>query len=118
VISAARTLVVWSIYVAVVGIGLAAVPDAMFSILGLAETNEVWVHVIGINLVLLALFYYEGSKTGSREFVLATVLGRLFVAAAFIVFWLTGEPWQLLIFAGGEIVGASWTYLALRAESA
>jgi len=42
------------------------------------------------------------------------VLARLFSAAAFFAFWITGEPWQLLVFGFLDALGAAWTYTALR----
>jgi hypothetical protein len=115
--SVERTLFYWSIYVFLVGASLAVFPDLILSTIGLPETGEVWIRVVGINLLLLSLLYYESSRSGSLGFYLATVLGRLFVAGAFVVLWLTGEPWQLLIFAALELVGVTWTYSVLRANN-
>lgn len=112
----ALTIWVWSVYVLVVGGSLAIIPNTVLSLLGLDETEEVWIRVLGVVVVLLALYYWDAARNEARHHFVATVLGRVFVAAALVVLWLTGEPWQLLIFAAGDTAGALWTLMALRAE--
>lgn len=113
----ARSMQVWSIYVLIVGAGLAVVPNLILSTLDVAKTDEVWIRVLGVVVVALALYYWDAARHETRNFFVASVLGRLFVVASLIVFWLTGEPWQLLFFAAVEAGGALWTYSALRGES-
>ena len=116
--AAARSLYGWSIYVFAIGTGLAVIPNTIFGVLGIPETDEVWVRVLGVVLIILALYYWDGAKHEARSFFVASILGRGFAVAAFTVFWLTGGPWQLMIFAAGEIVGLTWTAVALRADAA
>jgi len=114
---AARSIQVWSIYVLIVGAGLAVIPNLILSTLDVAETDEVWIRVLGVVVVVLALYYWDAARHETRNLFVASVLGRLFVVASLIVFWLTGESWQLLLFAAVEAAGALWTFSALRADA-
>ncbi|HVR76950.1 MAG TPA: hypothetical protein VMS99_01015 [Acidimicrobiia bacterium] len=114
---AARSIQVWSIYVLIVGAGLAVIPNLILSTLGVAQTDEVWIRVLGVVVVVLALYYWDAARHETRNLFVASVLGRLFVVASLLVLWLTGEPWQLLLFAAVEAAGALWTFSALRADA-
>ena len=113
---AARSIQVWSIYLAILGAGVAVIPNAILAALAVSETEEVWISVLGVVVVALALYYWDAARHETRNFFVASVMARLFVVAALVVFWLTGAPWQLLIFAAVEAAGALWTLSALRAE--
>jgi len=100
-----------------IGALLSLAPNPMLSTLGMEETQEVWIRVLGLVVVLLALYYWDAARNEARHHFVATVLGRGFVAAGFVVLVITGEPWQLLIFAGIDLAGALWTLGALRADA-
>ncbi|MFQ5523924.1 MAG: hypothetical protein ACE5F5_10145 [Acidimicrobiia bacterium] len=110
----ARTIYVWSIYTLVLGVTLAVVPNTALGLLGVAETEEAWIQVLGVAIVVLALYYWDGAKNEARHLFVASLLGRGFVVAALILLWLTGAPAQLLIFAAIDLIGVTWTYSALR----
>lgn len=110
----ARSVFVWSIYLLVLGTWLLVAPNLLFAGLGLPETEEIWIRVVGILVVILALFFYDASINEARSFFVASVLARLFSAAAFLAFWITGEPWQLLVFGLIDALGAVWTLTTLR----
>lgn len=116
--AAARSIQVWSIYVLILGTGVAVVPNLILSTLDVPETEEVWIRVLGMLLVVLALYYWDAARYETRNLFVASVLGRAFVAASLVVLWLTGAPWQLLLFAAVDAAGAVWTFSALRADAA
>ncbi len=113
----AITVRVWSIYVLLIGVLLAVAPNFVLSTLGLDETEEPWIRVLGLIVVLLALYYDDAVRNEARHFFFASVVGRLFFAVALIILVITGEPWQLLIFAALDVAGAVWTLNTLRAET-
>ena len=115
---AARTIYVWSFYVLVVGALLAVWPNFLLGLLSVAETDEVWIRVLGLVVALLALYYWDAARNESRNFFVASVLGRSFVAAGLLVLVLSDGPWQLLIFASVDLGGAIWTMSALRSDAA
>lgn len=112
----AQSVFVWSIYLLVLGTWLLVAPNTLFTALGIPITEEIWIRVVGILVVILSLFFYDASINEARHFFVASVLARMFSAAAFFAFALTGEPWQLAIFGMVDAVGAAWTYIALRAR--
>lgn len=116
--AAARSIQVWSVYVLIVGTALAVVPNLVLSSLGVAETDEVWIRVLGVVVVLLALYYWDAARYETRNLFVASVLGRGFVVASLVVLWLTGAPWQILLFAAVDAAGALWTFAMLRTDTA
>jgi hypothetical protein len=113
---AARSVFAWSIYLLVLGTWLVVAPNTLLKVLGMPITEEIWIRVVGIMVVILALYFYDAAINEARHFFIASVLARLFSAAAFLAFALTGEPWQLAIFVMIDALGAAWTYVALRAR--
>ncbi len=113
---AAFTIRVWGIYALLVGTALAVVPNFVLSTLGMDETDEPWIRLLGLAVIILALYYADAVRNEARHLFVASVLGRLFFAAALIILIITGEPWQLILFAAVEIAGSVWTLMALRDE--
>lgn len=114
---AARSIQIWSIYLLVLGAGLAVIPNLILSTLGVTETNEVWIRILGVVVVLLAFYYWDAARYETINFFVASVMGRLFAVASLVVFWAMGAPWQLLLFAALEAGGALWTLSALRVDA-
>ncbi len=114
---AAFTIRIWAIYALLVGAALAVVPNFVLSTLGMTETEEPWIRLLGLVVIVLALYYNDGVRNEARHLFVASVLGRLFFAAALIILIITGEPWQLVLFASVEVAGAIWTLMALRDEA-
>jgi hypothetical protein len=115
---AVRTMYVFSTYLLAVGVLLSVGPNTLLSLVGLPETKEVWIRILGVVSILLAFYYFDAARNNSRSFFAASILGRGFSTATLVVFWATGQPWQLLIFAGVELAGAIWTYTVMRAQAA
>lgn len=112
--AAARSMQVWAIYTTVVGLALLLVPNILLGVFQIEETTEVWVRVLGgVVLVLTVLYWYIVSE-GSRRMFQATVYARgLFAVVATVLAFTTG-PWQLVLFAIVDAVGALWTHMANR----
>lgn len=108
----------FSVYLVVIGVALAVFPNDLLSIVGLPETDEIWISILGVVAIVLALYYFDSARNNTRSFFAASLLGRGFFVTVLVVVWLAGQPWQLLIFAGVELAAAIWTYTAMRAEAA
>lgn len=111
---AARTIHVFSGYLLVVGVILAVAPNVLLALVGVAETDEVWIRIVGVLALALALYYFGAARSRSTRFFTASLLGRGFFSAALVLLWLAGNPWQLIIFAGIELTLAAWTYAEMR----
>jgi hypothetical protein len=85
-------------------------------LLGLDLDGEVWVRVLGVVLLLLASYYYAMAASNARMVIVSTLVGRSFSALALALIWLTGGPWQLVLFSGVDVLGTVWTWRALQSE--
>ena len=111
----AQSVFVFSIYLFVIGSILVVVPNLLFALLGIPETSEVWVRVVGVLALILGFYYFVAARNELTPFLRATVYGRLSVCAFFVAFVLLGfAPPILLVFGVVDAVAASWTAMALR----
>lgn len=98
----------------VLGVGLLVMPNLVFSIFGIEETNEVWIRTTGLLLLGYGAYYWIAVRAGLTSICRASVWVRWGIAFGLTVLALTTGPWQLVIFAAGDLLGGSWTFFALR----
>lgn len=112
-----RSLWVFGIYVLLVAAGLLIIPNLMLGVFGLAETNEIWVRVVGIPLVLLGAYYFLAGRNDLTPFIRWSVPARASVILFYLILASTGavKP-TILIFGLVDLLGAAWTQLSLRAD--
>jgi len=116
---AAKSLVVFAVYLFVLGLALIIVPNAILGLFGFPPTSEVWIRIIGVVALNLAYYSFRAARAGLVPFFRWSVHGRLIAPAFFASFVALGlARWPLLIFALVDVAAATWTYLALRAERA
>jgi hypothetical protein len=115
--SSAKSLFIFGIYSICLGLILMTVPNILFRIVGLPETNEVWVRVSGMLLFCLGIYYSLVGRHGLAIFVGWTVYTRSSVILFFVVFVLLGLVRPVLILLGAiDLSAAIWTWFCLRAE--
>jgi len=115
--ASAKSLVVFAVYLFLLGLGLIIVPNAILGLFGLAPTTDVWIRIIGVVALNLAYYSFRAARAGLVQFIRWSVHGRLIAPAFFVCFVALGlAPWQLLLFALVDAAAATWTYLALRAD--
>lgn len=113
----ARTLFVWSFYLLGLGVILVVVPNLLLGLFGFAPTEEVWIRVIGVLVLVLAYFSYASARGDNRDYFRWSVPGRMAVPIFFILFVLLNlAPVQLILFGLLDLAGALWTWQALRSE--
>jgi len=108
------SLRVWAAYEFAVGFALLTMPSVTLSLFGIDEPVAVWVRAVGAIAVSLGVYYWHAATSESMWFARASVLARTVLAALLAVLAFTVGPWQLAIFAGALVAGASWTWLAMR----
>jgi hypothetical protein len=115
---AAKTVLVFGVYMLGQGIILMIAPNFLLSIFGIQEATEVWVRVVGLCLIVFAQYYIRAAILNMIEFCRLTVLGRVlqFLLFTAIVVNGLGSP-MLLLFSGFEMASGFWTYLALKKEN-
>ncbi len=115
----ATSVFVFSIYLYVLGAALVVIPNVLLSLVRLPETDEVWIRVVGMLVLILAFYYGQAARRGLTGFFRWTVYARCAVPVFFIAFVVLGFATPVLILFGVvDAAGALWTALALRAEGA
>ncbi len=79
------SLRVWSYYLLGVGAGLLLIPNQVFDILGIANTSEVWVRVVGLVAIALGVVYFAGAQGNDLGVVRSSVAARAIAVIAFVV---------------------------------
>ncbi len=111
----ARSVFVFGLYLAVLGIVLLVVPNFLLGMFFLLNTSEVWIRVIGMLALLLAFYYIQAARKGITDFFQWTVYARSTVIVFFTAFVLLGFAGPTLILFGlADLLGAVWTGLTLR----
>jgi hypothetical protein len=111
---AAKTILVFGIYVMLSGALLATFPNFMLGTLGLAQTQEIWIRLLGAQIVVVGFYYSAAARGEAVAFFRATLYGRTGMALyLFVLVGLGLVGPAILVFGVIEIVGAAATALAL-----
>ena len=109
---------IWAVYLGAMGVGLLVAPNLLLRAFAVPETHEVWLRLVGMLCVFVAgLDWLAAGRELTLVFQWATVV-RFTVPAFFGAFVaLDLAPPALLLFAVPDLLGATWTALALRADA-
>jgi hypothetical protein len=116
---AATSIVVFGVYLAAVGATLLIAPNILLVVLGFPPTNEVWIRVAGVLVLILAYYFIQSARRGTADFWRWTVHVRfslIFIFGALVLLGLARPP--LILLGVADFLGAIWTTLALRADQA
>ena len=108
------SVLVWSIYVLVIGVSLTLVPKQFTQVFGIDDPQEVWIRVLGVVLVVLGIYYLGAVLNGSEWMYRYSVFGRLIAVVGLAYLAIVDDPWQLWLFAAVDALGLTWTATALR----
>ena len=115
----AKTIFAFGIYFAVLGTILIVAPNILLTLFGVPTTNEVWIRVVGVVVIVLAFYYTQAARKELVEFFHWTLYTRSSAIVFFTAFVLLGFVKPILILFGAiDLAGAIWTALALRARRA
>lgn len=113
----ARTIFVFGCYMLVLCVPLLLAPNLLLKPLGFAPTDEVWIRVAGLLVLYLGFYYVMAARWEARAFIAATVPVRASVIFVFGIFVAAGlVPPMLLLFGVPDLLGAGWSWQALRNE--
>lgn len=113
--NAAKSLLVFAIYLVGAGLGFLLVPNIPLALLGVPTTTEVWIRLVGMLLIGLGYYYIRAAFAELTPLFSWSVHARLFAVVcmvAFVVFRLANPT--LLLFAAIDFLATLWTALALR----
>jgi hypothetical protein len=114
---AARSLLVFGIYLIALGLFLLIAPNTLITLFGLPATNDVWIRVAGMLIVFLAYYDIQVARKEMTDFFRWSVVARASVIVFFTGFVLADlvKP-ILLLFGGIDLAAAVWTQLELRRD--
>ncbi|MFO7743364.1 MAG: hypothetical protein R6X31_13750 [Anaerolineae bacterium] len=113
--NAAKSLLVFGIYLAVVGLGFLLVPNAILPLFGFETTSQPWIRVVGFLVLILAFYYIQAARTELEPLFRWTLYCRPSAFVVFVIFVVLGLAKPMLILFGViDLLGAIWTGLALR----
>lgn len=113
----ARSVFVFGIYLFAVAFQLVLVPNLLLGMFRLPDTSEVWIRVVGLLAFVIGYYYVQAARMGLATFFPFTVHGRVLAFFGFIAFYLMG--WvaaPIILFALVDLLGAAWTWMAMRQE--
>jgi hypothetical protein len=112
---AAKTMIIFSVYLAGMGAGLVFLPNVVLGVLGFPATGEVWSRVVGVLALALAFYYVQAARSDLRPFMRWTVYTRIAVFLFFTGFVVAGLAGPMMIALGAVDLGSAlWTSWALR----
>jgi hypothetical protein len=115
--AAAKSVYYFGFYLYLIGITLILVPNLLLGIVQLAETNEVWIRVVGVLACCLGYYYHRSGAVNDIAFCRLTVPTRVFVFLSFLTFALLKYVEPIIVgFGVIDLLGALWTWLSLKKE--
>jgi hypothetical protein len=115
--NAAKSLLVFGLYLVALGSVLILVPDLVFQLFGLPKTSEVWIRVVGMLLLVLSFLDIQAARAELTVFFKWSLYTRVPVIGFLTAFVLLGFAKPILILVGAiDLLGAIWTGLALRSS--
>ncbi len=112
---ASKSVYVFGLYLLGLGAVLTLAPNLLLGIFAVPATSEVWIHVVGMLVLFLGVYYLIAAKNNLMPFLAWSVRLRATVIIFFLVFVLTGlAPPTLLLFGAIDLAGAVWTWRAIR----
>ena len=117
--NAAKSIFVHGIYLLGLAVVLLTIPNVPLKIVGLPETNEVWIRVVGMMSLVLGYYFVQSARRDETGFFHSTILPRSSAIVFFIIFVMLGfAPINLLILIAVDPVFILWTVWALRSSPA
>jgi hypothetical protein len=113
--AAAISIAAYAVYLLGQGVTMLLIPNTILPILGLPEAADFWVRIVGMTVVIFAVYYLLAARQEWRPFFATTVVTRLSVPVVFAALVVTGQaPAALLLLTPADFVFSAWTWLALR----
>ena len=116
---AARSILVFGVYLVAAGSILFTVPNTLLALLRLAPTTEPWIRILGMQVAIMGALHITAARGEVVSFFRATLWGRatVLVGLAFLILLQLAPP-VLIAFGIVDAAGAMWTRAALRAGAA
>jgi hypothetical protein len=108
------SILVFGVYIVVIGTGFLFVPDVPLRLLRFEPARDPWIRALGLVLIVLGYYYVDAAQAGAVSFFWATVWGRFGVLLGTIGLAVTrqAKP-QIVGFGLIDAGGAVWTLVTL-----
>jgi len=108
------SILVFGIYLIFVGAGFLFIPNILLPLFKFPKTDEPWIRVVGVLVLIIALFYLVAAGYNLTIIFWTTIFGRSFVFLSFagLVLAKKAKP-MLLMFGVIDALGAIWTLITL-----
>src|SRR5688572_4659281 len=111
----AKSVFYFSFYLLLAGLALFFVPNQTITIVGMAPTSEVWVHLVGALTFILGVFFYYTARKNAEPFFFISMFGRgIFTLAILSLVVFRDAPTGLLLFAAIDVIGLLWTFTTYK----
>ena len=111
----AFTIRIWSFYLLGLGLILLLLPNVLLTLFAIPTTDEVWIRVVGMLLLILAYYCWEAARLNNLPFIQWSVPAHasvIFVFIGFVLFKLA--PPQLILFGAVDLLAALWARATLK----
>ncbi|CAF0766553.1 unnamed protein product [Adineta steineri] len=111
-------LVFGSYMIIVGGIGFEFFPHTVLSLVGMTTTDNTFVRMFGLLAGLLGINYLVMVQQSAIIFFKLSIVLR-YLAALFMIYLVVSgiSSYNLLLFALGDILAATWTLIALQRDN-
>jgi membrane-bound ClpP family serine protease len=111
-----RSITVFGVYLLLAGLSFILIPNLILPIFGFATTTEIWIRITGLLTLILGIYFLYSVRHEDRHFFRVTLYGRLifFTGVTLFVLFKLVSP-MLIAFGLVDLIGAAWTWSALRA---
>jgi hypothetical protein len=114
---AAVSSLVYGIYLIGLGLTLFIIPDVAATMVGLEPHKDVWLYVSAMVVLVQAVYFIVSARSEYTKFFIASVPLRYLVPVFFATFAaLNLTKFAILFFTPADVIFATWTALALRAD--
>ena len=114
---AAKSVLVFGIYLTILGAIFVVAPNLLLKTFGMPTTKEVWIRVMGMVVFLLSLYYITAARQELTSIMRLSVYLRATVILFFMAFVMAGIAKPILILFGAiDLAGAAWTDQAFRLD--
>lgn len=114
-----KSLFYFGIYVVLAGLSFITMPDTLVSLTQLPPIPTGWASVVGLLALVIGSYDIFCGQANIGAVIRASVYVRLSFALGAILLFVTGQmPVGIVLLGGVDALGALWTFLALKSESA
>jgi hypothetical protein len=111
------SIIVYGVYLATAGAGLALIPNVLLTLARIPEDYCFWARLAGCLALVLAVKGIHNSTAENARFFRFDNFTRTFAATFMLVLVILGiAPKIILLLAAVDYGGAAWTELAIQAD--